>query len=329
MRARPSTFLLCALLLGSAAELLADDKKPDKVEKPEATPEERDEIREQIGKLGRGRHPAPRVAAAGALASFGPKAEAAIPSLVSLLADVDSGLASASASALGKIGTFSAPAVKALVTSVGRARKDGGAVQACAAEALGRIGRDAQAIGAPPIATDAVPALTRALGDESPELRRDAAAALGWLGEKARAQLPALKARLADPDAAVKLAAATSCARLGDASPELVATLREGASAAGRRTIELRESSCQALGLLGAVAAPAVPTLIEVLGEQLEVNPALPYPAERRRQHEAMRCAAATALGAIGAREAIQPLTDAASEPMLKAACEAALAKLR
>lgn len=310
MKARSALLVLTALtLLPAGARAQA--------ERPQPTDEERQEIRELAGRVTGGRHPSLRSGAAGSLAAFGPKAELAVPALVTALSDRDSSVSSAAAIALGKVGLHSKEAVAGLTRALTRGREP--AVKTAAAEGLGLIG---------PNAASATPQLVDALGSEDGDLRREAASALGYLGAKAKPAVPRLLPLLQDGEARVRLCAAISATRLEDRSPELVGVLAAGVPKASGTPIELRQRVCDALGLLGPGAASAVPVLIEALGERHVVNPAIPYATERQAAHDAMRRAAATALGEIGDPAAVEPLERAAEVSALEEAARAALAKL-
>jgi HEAT repeat protein len=73
---------------------------------------------------------------------------------------------------------------------------------------------------------DAANALLEALGDDAADVRADAAAALGELGDKAAVK--ALRACLTDPDGEVRTRAAVALIRIGDEVllPEVVKALR-------------------------------------------------------------------------------------------------------
>lgn len=77
----------------------------------------------------------------------------------------------------------------------------------------------------------AIPALKTALTDADPEVRRQAARALGQMGPEAEPAVPELTQALSDKEATVRLAAA------------------------------------QALGRIGPAAAPAIPALVDALDE--------------------------------------------------------------
>ncbi|MCO5168198.1 MAG: HEAT repeat domain-containing protein [Planctomycetes bacterium] len=245
------------------------------------------------------------------------KAEAAVPALVQALKDADLGVASTAAASLGKVGVHSPDAVKGLLGALTGGRQD---LKPTCAEALGRIGPNAGA---------AAPALVEALGSDDFDLRREAATALGFLGPRAEAVAPPrLKGLLTDAEPRVRVAAATSLARLGDRSPELADVLGGAVQKSNRLPLEVRHAAAEALGLLGPHGAKAVPTLLAALREAAEINPALPYAEQRQAQHDDFRRAVAGALGRIGDESAIPALRTAAENDALREAATEALGKL-
>jgi HEAT repeat protein len=158
--------------------------------------------------------------------------------------------------------------------------------------------------------------------------RWEAAKALGELGVGARDAIPALAARLADPEVAVRHAALWALVKIGpDSIPALSQALRAPAAQARmlRRPVALelgrlggieplaealahdeqgivRQAAAEALGKLGPPAKSAVPALIGALEKD-------PWPAVRRF--------AAESLGWLGpdAKEAVPALAQAAQDP--------------
>ncbi len=158
--------------------------------------------------------------------------------------------------------------------------------------------------------------------------RWQAAKALGELGAGAREAIPALAAKLADPDLAVRHAALWALAKIGPESvPALSQALRAPAGQARilRRPVALelgrlggieplaealahdqqgivRQAAAEALGKLGPPAKAAVPALVSALEKD-------PWPAVRRF--------AAESLGWLGpdAKEAVAALARAAKDP--------------
>ena len=148
------------------------------------------------------------------------------------------------------------------------------------------------------------------------------------VGPKTKPVVAGLQGLLGDAESRVRLCAAISLCRLEDRSPELVGVLTAGVPKTSGTPLELRQLVCEALGLLGPDAVSAVPALIGALGERPDNNPAMPYAAARQAAHDAMRCAAATALGRIGEASATESLERAADVPALEAAAREALARI-
>jgi HEAT repeat protein len=145
------------------------------------------------------------------LGCIGRPAKDAVPALIAMLKDKEKEARESATWALGKIGLDAKAAVPALIKTAKKDRDHG-----LAAEALGRIGADARA--AVPTLVElldqssaearirialahwritgheetAVKVLTAALTDEQSAVRCDAADALGEMGPKARAAVPAL-----------------------------------------------------------------------------------------------------------------------------------------
>jgi HEAT repeat protein len=101
---------------------------------------------------------------------------------------------------LGKIGRDSKPAVPILI---GALKDNDELVREHAAEALGDIG-----------APEAIPHLTRALGDEAGRVRRDAVRSLGLFGPAAKSALPEAEKLLKDSEPLVREAARAALRRI-------------------------------------------------------------------------------------------------------------------
>jgi len=183
---------------------------------------------------------AARVTAAGALADHGPDAAPAVPSLRLALWDEDWNLRVAAARALGRIGALAveaapdmavllredaveqvravtaealaglgdtSPTVVEALAGALRARDLDGRIRRAAARTLGALGE--------------VLALTQALADEDADVRSDSAYALGDMGRRAEAAIPALEAALRDADEWVQDAVEEALARIRSESGRL------------------------------------------------------------------------------------------------------------
>jgi HEAT repeat protein len=165
--------------------------------------------------------PAVRAEIARALGTVGEGHDDAVPTLARLLGgDHDAGVRKSAAQSLGWLG---APAgAQALVGALGDPSTE---VREAAAAALG-------AKGFAPAASDAVPALTAALGDAASEVWREAAKSLAAFGAAAAPAVPALRQMLASGDSSRRRAAANALIGLGPAgagaSPECVTALDDG-----------------------------------------------------------------------------------------------------
>jgi outer membrane protein assembly factor BamB len=145
------------------------------------------------------------------------------------------------------------------------------------------------------------PALWRALADGDAVVARDAARAIGALGEKAAASVPALIGALSHRDAHVRLYAAEALACVGARAAPAIGAL---ARALDDPVAGVRWAACEALGSIGPGAAPTVPRLVCALTDETLY----------------VRICAAGALGSIGpgAKEALEALRAAAEDPSMR-----------
>jgi HEAT repeat protein len=150
------------------------------------------------------------------------------------------------------------------------------------------------------------PAICRALRDKDELVARDAARALGALGEKAVSSVPCLIDELSDADEHLRIYAAEALAAIGPAADQATAAL----SRALRDPIPgVRWAACEALAGIGPAAAPAVPGLIAALRDDFLY----------------VRICAAGALGSIKADSAVGALRSAANDPRLRAEAQWAI----
>ncbi len=247
-----------------------------------------------------------RASAARALGAIGPEAKDAVVPLLRVLKEKekekDGRAASAAAKALGQIGAGTAPVVNGLIAALGEGKRSG--IPPTAARALGAIG---------PPAIAALDPLLAALGNQkSLYLRRAAAEAIGGLGPKAGKALPHLKRTLNDENIEVRCASAFSIWQLTtDATLVLPALLKDLRNVEGLGSDWDRQRAAETLGAIGPKAAPAVPALVEALGD---VPSGDDFNLGQDRQ------AAAIALGRIGpaAKAAAPALRKALSDPRLR-----------
>ena len=123
-----------------------------------------------------------------ALGELGPDAKAATPALIQKLKDPDNYAQINAAYALVKIGPSTVPELLKII-------EDDDAHRQMVRWALGAMGEVA------------VPALTRALTSQKPEIRLIVVEVLGGMGPEAARAVPALKQAVKDPDPAVRKAA--------------------------------------------------------------------------------------------------------------------------
>jgi hypothetical protein len=134
-----------------------------------------------------------------------------------------------------------------------RAEAASGTEKMNALYAIGQFGREGAA---------AVPVLTKALSDESPEDRAAAATSLAEIGPPNALAVPALAKALSDENPRVRSMAAmalqSSGAKAAAAIPQLTKALQDPSDS-------VRHFAADALGAIGAPAASAVPALAERL----------------------------------------------------------------
>src|SRR5262245_36607731 len=98
---------------------------------------------------------------------------------------------------------------------------------------------------------------------QAPEFkeRREATAALGWLGPAAGKSVPVLISALNDPDQFVRANAGIALGRFGSiAVPALIVQLESDSP-------DIRRGSCLALGYIGKPSEPAIPALVHLLSD--------------------------------------------------------------
>jgi HEAT repeat protein len=127
-----------------------------------------------------------RAALAG-LTQLAPDVPEALQALVAALRDGTKDLQRLVAKNLGDIGPAAVPGLRAVLREGNPGGRSDAAWQLCVLRSV-----------------EALPELTRALSDESAEVRYWAASAIGYIGPAAKAAGPALRARIDDPDEKVR-----------------------------------------------------------------------------------------------------------------------------
>jgi HEAT repeat protein len=213
-----------------------------------------------------------RLQASQALGKIGPEARAAIPGLVGLLDDGPVSIGASQAlsqfgpdavkpvldtwyredtvnrpgviQALVQLGPLATPAIPKLVEALSKSQY--APIRSLAGMALQQIG------------VEAVPSLSKALTDESPDARRLAAQRLGAMGPTAREAIPALLHALQDSDGQVRLQAAYALWQIDHEAkqviPILLASLKD-------KDPKVRNSSAPLLAQIGPIPESAVPEL--------------------------------------------------------------------
>ncbi len=212
-----------------------------------------------------------RVAAL-ALASMGEAAAVAVPALADNLTAKDYRVRAAAAYALGKIGPAAGDAVRALIAA---SADDDVTVQHHVWEALLRV-------DLPPDV--ALSLFARALGSASDA---DAAKLADALGEAGAAAVPELIKAMADNNARY-----WACIALANIGPSAAPAVEALGKTLGSDEAEVRMQAIVALAEIGAAARPIAPQISKLL----ENDP-----------WDAVRYAAAYALGTIGDKAAGQP----------------------
>jgi HEAT repeat protein len=214
---------------------------------------EADEAMPILVNLLRSRGPGTGAAVSGVFYTMGPAARAAVPALLEALREPDWDLQWAAACALeAVVGPVTPEAIPGLVSAL---RHPSGRVSGAAANALEKIG------------PASVPALTGALKDRTPIAREWAADVLSRFGQEARSAVGALGSLLNDTEADVRIWAAIALAMIARKA-SVLPILVEGSSHPDNAVV--RERSVRALGALGPIAKPAVPSLEEALADDDE-----------------------------------------------------------
>lgn len=263
-------------------------------------------VSELVDVLNEDRSPYRRMLAVEALERMGPDAKDAVPALIEALDDPGVFGRFTVPNALAHIGPAAVPAVEQALREHGRSP-----VRSGCAKALGFMG---------PVASEAVPALQKALHDADPDVRMAASESLGRLGHKnasdrtamleesasgsdkslkgrairelgqigpsAKSANAILRAALDDPEPGIRLDAANSLWRTDRDAEHVVPVLAEllEVPTEYRYRVNVPATAAYYLGKMGPAAEAAVPALINAL----------------QHPKESVRTRVAEALGHIG-----------------------------
>jgi HEAT repeat protein len=227
-----------------------------------------------------------RKSACYALVEIGPDAEAATPTLISLLNDSAFWISGGSCiqKALGAIGPQALPLMKKSMDTDDRKLKR---------NIIQTVEKEFGPAGA-----DFLPVLLKALDDESPEVRKHAAMALEKMGKAGVPAFPKLKTLLKDKDSQVQICATHALGALAKHDDSVIDNLIEQLKNGPNKT-----GAAYNLGEIGPSASAAIPYLIEELDAE-DWN---------------LRLSAAKALGKMGpaaieAKPKIEPLLNDENE---------------
>jgi HEAT repeat protein len=188
-----------------------------------------------------------RTTAAEALGRIGRDGPSAVPALVRALEDDNTEVRQAAATALGECALKPEAAVPALTRVL---RDKDATVRQAAAVALGEFGAEARA---------ALPTLAEALRDKAETVSTSTAVTLGEIGTAAPAEVVAAVSKaLRDPEPAIRRLAVYSLSQCGQAAAQALSGVLKDSDA------ETRQTAAFALGAMGEAGRSAVPTLVEL-----------------------------------------------------------------
>ncbi len=250
-------------------------------------------------------HPLVRESAIRALGMIGAAGTKAVPDLINALRDTDVGVRESAADTLGNLGELAGDAVPALVNLFEDAK-----VRSRAEAALQSIG---------PARPSALPDLVAALSNPNPGVRSGAAGAIGNVVSPSAESIAALIIALGDKDRDVCSKAEAALIKIGSpAEPLLVGTL-------GNADQTIHVSSIRILGKLGPTAIKALPVLLDLLDDAIQLSqrqsPAKWGCEINNTVIQAFEVIAAVsaALGRIGPAEKVKPILAAVVDNTRKA----------
>jgi len=197
-----------------------------------------------------------------ALAHIGPAAKSAVPALLKILEDDESPLRASAAWALARIDDRDSreTVLKFLIKVL--PKHDDSELSVVAPMALLMLARDNNAL-----ITLTLPRVAELLSHESAQVKREAAATLAALGEKAAPAVPELDAGLLDADPSIRIAFLSA---LGAIGPKAIDALPNVARLLNDPVLSVRYAASYAIGKMGPAAKEAAPFLEKNLKEQDE-----------------------------------------------------------
>lgn len=277
-----------------------------------------------------------------AVGAIGDGARSATPQLIKFLEDKQFSFRPAAAFALGKL------AAKDAVAALKNASndKDNHLLRLASVWALIQIDPTNEEYR-----KIALPELVSALQNDNPEIRREAALALGRMGSRADSAVPALTLLLKDKNPRVRMESLVALAEIGPGSKEAISEIE---SILAGHDLTMRPTACYALGRIGADCKHAIPHLkhllasrdplqktvaawaiVQIAPEPETIKVAIPLLADALHgaRNPSVRLEAAETLGKIGSGSAIA--TDALKfalkdqDSAVRKAAEVALAQLK
>jgi HEAT repeat protein len=222
-----------------------------------------------------------RAAVLFSLGALGPDAADAVPRIVKVLEGDDTPLRRSAASALGKIGDARAlPALSAAArdedVQMRKVARNALAAMGAAGvpfwiellsskDEFDRISATSALLRVGPEAKAAVPALSKALKDESVHVRRAAAEVLAPIGAEAQAAVPALVEAASDEDIFVRMNVAWALKEIAPEDEQTAAALRAQLEHPEPWT---RVTAAESLWAVGDNPEVLVPVLVDALAQQ-------------------------------------------------------------
>ncbi len=193
--------------------------------------------------------PRVRRAAVSTLGKIGADPDEAIPALIDAMSDTDQFVREEAVDSLMEYGASAKPVIPDIIEALGDTNSK---VRSSAAHIFKKIGKDG------------IPHLEPLLGDENPDIRKQAVMALGYIGPDAAMLVPAIIEMLDDDNEGVRNYAAIALGKIGPADeviPALVDALNDV-------EFNVRGGVIGAIETIGPEAAAAIPALLDLLDDE-------------------------------------------------------------